>query len=178
MISRQRQYQARHKARGLCVTCPKRAMPGYIHCKQHAHHGQWRQVFKSLAAKAELVRLWQSGMTIARIAQTFRVSHAAVTNQLKPRCNSSGVGHSLSRSVRQWPLVAPNPILHDRTVDGRRARRVARVATTQAPDVDAHLVGTWRCRHRPLRSRPRGERHERQGSGTEPDAATSLAHLL
>lgn len=35
VLSRQRRYQLRRQAKGRCIVCSKKAVPGYVRCEKH-----------------------------------------------------------------------------------------------------------------------------------------------
>jgi biotin operon repressor len=82
-ISRQVAYQRRHKALGLCVRCPRRALSGHTLCRKHAmpvkiqRRPRWSQERINL-----FVQGWHSGLKVRTMAVMFKMSQKAVEQRI------------------------------------------------------------------------------------------------
>jgi len=54
-------YKQRHREKGLCVDCSRKALPGQIRCKVHLlHHRDWKEDrFKNKVRKIKFKKYWE-----------------------------------------------------------------------------------------------------------------------
>ena len=116
-MTRQRRYQARHRAAGLCEKCPRPVLPGYVQCQRHLYRGARRQPFKALAAQTLARQRFEAGEPVAALAARFKVTENAVRALLKrlgawPRVaeiDPSGPPAPRRATIRPAPSAHPGP---------------------------------------------------------------------
>lgn len=79
-----RGYQERHRQRGLCVTCPRPALPGRIHCVGHAERRTRRPYRRWLPAEDSILRAaWLQRINVSEIAAKLRRPMVAVRRRAR-----------------------------------------------------------------------------------------------